>query len=197
MENSGIIVISGPSGVGKTTLYKRLLADLPEILDFSVSATTRKPRVGEMNGRDYHFLTTEEFQALIEAGEFVEWARVYQNYYGTLRSEISRINAKGKICLLDVDVQGGMNIRSTCPTCPLIFILPPDIATLERRITERNQDHPEVIRLRVDTAKHEVEHADRYDYRIVNDRLEDAYAELKALVVKLAAKIKVECGNCP
>lgn len=181
MNRGRLVVISGPSGVGKTTLYKRLLSDFCTDLLFSVSATTRAPRTGETDGRDYFFLTTEEFQRRIERSDFVEWAQVYDNYYGTLKSELERIVSTGKTCLLDVDVQGGMNIKKAFPEAVLIFIIPPSIDELKRRITNRRTDTPEVIRKRIAHALHELEYADRYDIQVLNDDIERAYGELKGI----------------
>ncbi len=185
MKTGRIIVISGPSGVGKTRLYKRLLAELPDRLRFSISATTRKPRPDEQNGVDYYFLSEEEFREKIGNNEFVEWAEVYGKYYGTLKTEIGRILDSGSNCLLDVDVQGGMHIRECLPQSILIFILPPSIGELKKRIGERHTDDKETIRLRMKTAAQEMKYAPRYQYCITNDDLEETYGKLKNLVLSL------------
>ncbi len=184
MKEGKIIVISGPSGVGKTSLYKRLLSDLPDKLQFSVSATTRSPRSNEIDGIDYFFITEEDFQKKIKNNEFVEWAKVYNNYYGTLKSEITRITRDGKNCLLDVDVQGGMNIKESLPESTLIFIMPPSPEELKNRITGRHTDDIDTIKLRLKIAANEMNYADQYKFRVVNDDIERAYAELKNLVLK-------------
>jgi guanylate kinase len=184
MIRGKIIVISGPSGVGKTTLYKRLLAEFNEPLSFSVSATTRKPRPYEKDGLDYYFISREDFQSKIESGEFIEWAEVYHNFYGTLKTEINRIIHDGKNCLLDLDVQGGMNIKKNYPDSSLIFIAPPSLDELKKRISARNEDKPEVILVRMEDALHELSFKDHYDHIIVNDNLEHAYLELKETVLE-------------
>ncbi len=185
MKAGKIIVISGPSGVGKTTLYKRLLSEMPDRLEFSVSATTRPPREGEQDGVDYLFVTREEFDRMVKAHELVEYAQVYGNYYGTRQSEIERISNKGKYCLLDLDIQGGKNIKKSHPESILIFIMPPSLDELKSRIVSRNQDRPEVIETRLAKAMEEMSGKGRYDYQIVNDKLETAYAELKKCVQKI------------
>jgi guanylate kinase len=183
-----IIVISGPSGVGKTTLYKRLLKEFPDKLDFSISATTRQKRENEVDGVDYYFISKENFEKLIKEDAFVEWAKVYENYYGTLKSEIERISDKNKWCLLDVDVQGGMNVKRVYPESHLIFILPPDMDELKRRIIERNLDSEKEIAIRLSRAEEEMRYSSFYDYNIVNDDLERAYRELRSLVLKIIEK---------
>ena len=188
MKAGKIIVISGPSGVGKTTLYKKLLAELPDQLEFSVSATTRKPRPGEKDGVDYHFVSGERFREMVDNGELVEYARVYGNYYGTPQSEIERISGAGKYCLLDLDIQGGRNIKKTHPESILIFIMPPSLDELKSRIVSRNQDRPEQIETRLAKAMEEMSGKERYDYQIVNDKLDTAYAELKKTVLKIIGK---------
>jgi len=180
-----IIVLSGPSGVGKTTLYKRLLREFSSSLDFSISATTRPIRPGEKNGLDYYFIKEEEFIKKINLGEFVEWAKVHGHYYGTLKSEVERILANGKNCLLDVDVQGGLSIKKTMPGSILIFIFPPSFEELEKRIKERKSDTQEEIKIRLEQARKELELSKEYHYSIVNDELERAYAELKNLVMEI------------
>lgn len=183
MKQGGIIVISGPSGVGKTTLYKRLLAEFPEKLAFSVSVTTRSPRPGEVDGVDYYFYTKEEFERAKEEGKFAEWAEVYGNYYGTLKSELERIMKSGKTALLDVDVQGGMSIRQAFPESYLIFILPPSFEELKERILKRCSDNPEAIKRRLHQASEEMKMASFYDLCIENKNLEEAYATLRAAVL--------------
>jgi guanylate kinase len=184
MQSGKIVVISGPSGVGKTTLYKRLLQDLPEVFSFSVSATTRPARAGETNGKDYYFISRKEFKKRVTAGEFVEWANVYGNLYGTLKAEIIRILETGKNCLLDVDVQGGMSLYEAFPKSVLIFIAPPASDELRRRITERNLDKPEVIEARMKQVDEEMAYIRYYHHIIVNRDVEDAYLELKKLVLE-------------
>ena len=185
MQKGKILVVSGPSGVGKTTLYKRLLTELTDSLTFSVSATTRQPRPGEINGKDYYFLSREEFEKKIAENEFVEWAQVYVNYYGTLKSEIERIVHSGKNCFLDIDVQGGMNVKRVFPESILIFVAPPSVEDLRNRIEGRNQNTREDIEIRMAEALHELSFKDRYDRIIINDEVERAYAELKSTVLEI------------
>lgn len=185
MKAGKIIVISGPSGVGKTTLYKRLLSEMPDRLEFSVSATTRAPRSGEKDGVDYFFVSMDRFNEMVRNDELVEFAKVYGNFYGTLQSEIERISNDGKYCLLDLDIQGGKNIKTTHPESILIFIMPPSLDELKSRIVSRNQDRPDQIRTRLDKAMEEMSGKEKYDYQIVNDDLEKAYVELRKLVQKI------------
>jgi len=185
MSTGNIIVISGPSGVGKTTLYKKLLIEFKDKIVFSVSATTRKPRHNERNGTDYYFLEEEEFLNKIEKKEFVEWAKVYHHYYGTLETEIERIIMAAKNCLLDIDIHGGMNIKKIFPSSRLIFILPPTIEELKKRIIGRNSENSESFNTRIDRALKELEYSDKYDYCIINDDLERAYKELVLIITDI------------
>ncbi|MDP4209069.1 MAG: guanylate kinase [Bacteroidota bacterium] len=173
--NGKLIIFSAPSGAGKTTIVKHLLqSGLP--LEFSISACSRKPRTGEINGRDYYFLSEEEFRQKIQNNEFIEWEEVYAgNYYGTLRSEIERIWAKGKHVLFDIDVKGGVNLKKLFPDKTLsIFVEPPSVEELERRLIGRSTDDAETIRKRVDKAVYELGFADQFDVVIVNDILTEA-----------------------
>ena len=181
-----IIVLNGPSGVGKTTLYKKLLADFSGQLELSVSATTRSPRPNEIDGRDYYFLSPEAFQKKADNQEFVEWANVYGNLYGTLKSEIERIVSHGKNILLDIDIQGGENIKKTFPDSHLIFILPPTEEELIRRLRTRNTESKTDFQRRIDTAVNEVrfyyEHTGLYHAAVENNNVEEAYSRLKSIV---------------
>ena len=180
--SSGIIVISGPSGSGKTTLYKRLLKDYPDSLAFSISATTRKPRPGEKDGTDYYFISKEEFESRIANNEFVEYNKYAGNYYGTLLSEIERINNLGDICLLDIEVNGARNVKKTFPSAMMVFIMPPSIEEMKKRILNRGRMDETELDKRLKTAEEEMEHAPMYDRIIVNDKLEKAYEELKGII---------------
>lgn len=170
-----LVIFSAPSGSGKTTIVRRLLQEFPQ-LEFSVSATSRAPRGTERDGVDYHFLSPDEFRAAVEADRFVEWEEVYAGTcYGTLRSELERIWAKGHVIVFDVDVLGGINLKRIfgADACS-IFITPPSIEELERRLVGRATDSPEVIAKRVAKAGFELTKAGEFDYRIVNDDLEEA-----------------------
>jgi guanylate kinase len=177
-----ILVITGPSGVGKGTLIKGLLERVPG-LQLAVSATTRKPRAGEVNGVDYHFLSEDDFDRRVEAGEFVEHAEYAGNRYGTLKSELSR-PARGIV--LEVDVQGARQVREALPEAKLLFIEPPSFEDLERRLTARASDRPEQIERRLAAARDELEAAGEFDYRIVNDDLQRALQELGELAATMA-----------
>ncbi len=187
-----IIVLNGPSGVGKTTLYKKLLEDFSEELELSVSATTRVPRPGETEGKDYYFLSPEEFRKKADNGDFVEWANVYGYFYGTLKSEIERIVAEGKNVLLDIDIQGGENMKKAFPESHLIFILPPSEEELIRRLRERNTESEEDFQRRIETAVNEVrfyyENKSLYYDAVENDSLSKAYTKLRTIVEMILTK---------
>jgi len=176
-----LFVVSGPSGVGKGTLVARLRDKRPS-LGLTVSATTRKPRTGEVEGASYYFLTDEEFTAKIEAGEFLEWAAVHNHRYGTLKSEVERNIAQGQSLILEIDVQGGLNVRNVFPDVVLVFIAPPSTEELVRRLTGRGTEDDETIAVRLHTAEHEMELMDAYDATIVNDDLDRAVLQLDSLI---------------
>ncbi len=177
------VIVSAPSGAGKTTIVKHLLAqDLG--LEFSISATSRPMRAGEVDGRDYFFLSVDEFRGRIKAGEFVEYEEVYPGrYYGTLRSELERIWAAGHHAIFDVDVVGGLDLKEVYQSKALaLFVSPPSVAELERRLNGRNTETPETLRMRVAKAEHEMTFRDRFDAVIVNDDLARACEEAVRLV---------------
>jgi len=174
-------VITGPSGVGKGTLIRGLLARVPE-LELSVSATTRKPRPGELGGVDYHFLTAEEFAAHVERGDFVERASYSGNCYGTLRSELERRLAGGAPVVLEIEVQGARQVRSAMPEATAVFIAPPSREALRARLVGRGTDTAEQVDERMRTAERELEAQSEFAHVVVNDRLEDATAELESIV---------------
>lgn len=172
------IIFSAPSGAGKTTIVKHLLnSGLP--LEFSISATSRKPRGMEVHGKEYYFLTENEFKERIKADEFIEWEEVYAgNYYGTLKSEVKRIWEKDKHVLFDIDVKGGVNLKNKFPENTLsIFVMPPSVEELERRLIARSTDDMETIKKRVAKAIEEISYANKFDLIIVNDILEQAQAK--------------------
>ena len=176
-----VLVVTGPSGVGKGTLIKHLLERRPDYR-LSVSATTRAPRPGEVDGRDYHFLSEQEFERRLAAGEFVEHAEYAGNRYGTLKSELSR-PARGIV--LEIDVQGARQVREALPEAKLIFIEPPSFEDLERRLARRASDQPEQIERRLAAARDELAAADEFDHRIVNDDLEVALQELSRVAATM------------
>lgn len=176
-----LFVISGPSGAGKGTLLAELRKQRPD-LGLTVSATTRSPRPGEVDGTSYYFLSDEEFRRRIAAGEFVEWAEVHGHLYGTLLSEVKRLLAKGHSLVLEIDVQGALNVRKVYPDAVLIFIEPPSIQALEERLRGRGTEDEASIELRLKNARHEMELADQYDVRIVNDTVDRAAQELGSVM---------------
>lgn len=182
--NDGILfVVSAPSGAGKTTILQKMMAGLPGLV-FSVSYTTRAPRPGEQDGRDYHFISHEAF-TLIRSRQsigFLEWAEVHGNLYGTGREEVERLLGAGRDVVLDIDVQGAMQVRKTSDPI-LIFIAPPSPAELESRLRKRGTETEATIALRLENARREMQYAGDYDYLIINDRLADAVDCLRSIVV--------------
>jgi len=174
-------VVTGPSGVGKGTLIRGLLERMPE-LGLSVSATTRGPRPGEQDGVDYHFLTPEQFQARVEAGDFVEHADYSGNRYGTLRSELERRLADGNGVVLEIEVQGARQVRGAMPEAIAVFIAPPSRDALRARLVGRGTDSSEQVDARLKTAEQELEAQPEFAHVVVNDRLEDATDELVEIV---------------
>lgn len=182
--NGKIIIISAPSGCGKSTIINAILAEGEIDMQFSVSATNRQPREGEANGINYHFLSDEDFHKAINEDAFVEYEEVYPGrFYGTLKSEISRICSSGHNVILDIDVKGGMNVKSLYGKEAIsIFIMPPSIEELRRRLEGRGTDSAEVIEQRVGKAEFEISFADKYDYRVVNDDLGTAIVQTKNII---------------
>ena len=174
-----MLVVTGPSGVGKGTLIRSLCREFPD-LRLSVSATTRPPRSGEVDGRDYHFLSPEEFERRVEAGDFLEHATYAGNRYGTLRSE-----TEDEPVVLEIEVQGARQVRDALPEAVQVFIAPPSVEALRERLLERGTDSPEVIRKRLEVAEEELRAQDEFPHKIVNDDLNAAVQEL----VELAARI--------
>ncbi|HET7574328.1 MAG TPA: guanylate kinase [Solirubrobacterales bacterium] len=176
-----VFVITGPSGVGKGTLIKQLLGRVPD-LELSVSATTRAPREGEVDGRDYHFLTTDQFDERIAAEDFLEFATYSGNLYGTLRSEVQRRLAAGRSVVLEIEVQGARQVRAAMRESVQVFIAPPDPAVLRRRLQGRGTDSAAAIDARLEVAAQEMAAQDEFAYRVVNDDLARAAEELEAVV---------------
>ena len=178
-----LLILSAPSGTGKTTLARRLVAANPGAI-FSVSYTTRAPRGAERDGADYHFVSEEKFEQMIAAGAFVEWARVHGHHYGTPRSVIAEAAARGALALFDIDVQGGEAIKKQHPEAVRALVLPPSLAELERRLRTRSTDDDATVRRRLHAAHLEIRLACSagYEYWVVNDDLDRAYGDLEAIV---------------
>lgn len=177
-----LFIVSAPSGAGKTSLVNALLSRKREI-DLSVSYTSRAPRPGETDGKDYHFVSRETFLSMAKHGDFLESAEVYGNLYGTSQSWIASETAAGRDILLEIDWQGAAQVRSKFPDCIGIFILPPSLHALEARLTARAQDSAEVIARRIGSAREDVAHVAEFDYVIINDKLDAALQQLEAIII--------------
>ena len=176
-----LLIISSPSGAGKTTLCNRLRGEFPD-LRFSVAHTTRSPRPTEVDGREYHFVETARFEAMVREGAFAEWARVHGNLYGTSVAEIDVARRDARGVLFDIDYQGARQIKARLPEAVSVFILPPSLSELERRLRGRGTEDEATTRRRLDNAKAEIEHYGFFDYVVVNDELSRAYEQLRAVV---------------
>ena len=189
-KHEKILIFSAPSGSGKTTIVNRLLGEGILKAEFSISATSRAPRKGEVHAREYYFLSPDEFRRRIDQGDFLEWEQVYADtYYGTLRSELSRIWADGCAVILDVDVIGGLNIKRMYPDQALsIFIMPPSIEQLRARLEGRGTETPDKIEMRIAKAQREIAHSKDFDTIIVNDDLETAVAQVRKTVLEFLEK---------
>ncbi|KAI3403295.1 GUK1 [Candida oxycetoniae] len=180
------VVISGPSGTGKSTLLKKLFNEYPQEFGFSISNTTRQPRVGEVDGKDYHFTTVEQFKKLIEEGKFIEWAQFSGNYYGTSIKAVEDVLKQGKICILDIDMQGVKAVKQTKLNARYLFISPPSIEILRSRLDGRGTETEDSLAKRIAAAASEMEYANSgaHDKIIVNDDLESAYNEMKQFILQ-------------
>lgn len=191
-----LFIVSAPSGAGKTTLVKMLMERDPAIRH-SVSYTTRQPRPGEQEGREYHFISIATFAAMRERGDFLEWAEVHGNFYGTSRSWLLEEMRSGRDTLLEIDWQGAQQVRALMPDAVGIFILPPSIAELECRLRARGQDSEEVIQRRVAAALGEMSHVDEFDFVIINNELQEALADLAAAVRASRLNFARQRARCP
>ena len=181
MAKGTLFIFSAPSGAGKSSLARALVDSSPDVA-VSVSHTTRDPRPGEQNGVHYFFVSVDEFQRMVSAGEFLEHARVFDNYYGTSRASVEHLLQQGKHVILDIDWQGARSIKAQMPDAKGIFIMPPSRAELERRLRDRGQDSDEVIARRMRDAVAEMQHYDEFDYVVVNDDFDAALADIRAIM---------------
>jgi len=182
MDSAGLLfIVSGPSGAGKTSMCTELVERIPN-MHFSISYTTRPPRKGEQNERDYFFVSIGTFQDMIDQGAFAEWAELYGNYYGTTKSFIDRHLGREGDLLFDIDPQGARQLKEQYPGAVTVFVLPPSPAELERRLRSRSTDAPEVIAQRLEKAHQEISQARGYDYLVINKDLEDAVSILQAIL---------------
>lgn len=186
-EKGNIFVISAPSGAGKTTIIKNILQEIPD-LSFSVSATTRKKRDNEIDGVDYFFLSEEEFKRKIDENAFLEWEKFYDYYYGTPKDFIDEKIKNGKSVLLEVDVKGALRIKSIYPEAILVYIYPPSFEVLVERLKKRKTEDETELKKRVERAKMELSHKDKFDYLVVNEDLNTAVLEVKSLIKKILKK---------
>ncbi|HEX8264782.1 MAG TPA: guanylate kinase [Pyrinomonadaceae bacterium] len=175
-----LFIISSPSGGGKGTLIREILNRVPDV-GYSISFTTRQPRLGEIQGQHYYFVGVKEFENLIAAGEFLEYANVHGNFYGTSRGEVEKELLLGRDVILEIDVQGAESIKRLMPESVSVFILPPDFETLRERLIRRGTDAPEVLAVRLKNAPDEIRRFTEFDYMIVNDEKERAFAQLAAI----------------
>jgi guanylate kinase len=190
MERNLLIVVSAPSGAGKTTICKRLIKTSPNLI-FSISMTTRQPRDNEIDGCDYFFISVEEFKEGIKKGEFIEWAMVYGDYYGTPKKALDESLSSGMDVLLDLDIQGAMNIKKEYKDrAILIFIIPPFLEDLKARLSNRMTDTQEEIEKRLSFAKEELKNIHKYDYYVINDDISTTVGKLKSIITAEKSKVK-------
>lgn len=182
MKQSALITVSAPSGAGKTSLVKALLERRPQEVTVSVSHATRSMRPGEVDGRDYHFVSIEEFERMVEAGEFLEYARVFDNYYGTSRRAVEALLEQGRHVILEIDWQGARQVKQQIPETVSVFILPPSREELQRRLAGRGTDDDAVIARRMADADREMAHFRDAEYLVINDVFEEALADLETIV---------------
>ncbi len=194
MDRGDLFVVSAPSGAGKTTLCSMLVNEIDNIV-FSVSHTTRPPRPGEVDGKDYHFVSEQEFERLVAEDAFLEWARVHGNFYGTHRGQVMEKLAQGLDVILDIDVQGAKQVKKKLPAAITIFILPPSWHVLEERLRKRGSEDADKIKLRLQNAMKEIEEVTNYHYTVVNDELHEAFLELKTIVLAERSKTRRVLAN--
>jgi guanylate kinase len=186
--SGNVIVISAPSGAGKSTICKTVIENARNITS-SISYTTRQPRKNEKNGREYFFITEAQFKEMIRKKHFVEWAKVHGNYYGTSKVLLEKILTSGKNALLEIDVHGGINIKKQYPNACMIFVMTSDFKTLKDRLVARNEDCEEEMHVRLSNAKKELKYISKYEYLIINEKLKDAAFAVKTIIKSLEYKI--------
>jgi len=184
-----IIIVSAPSGAGKTSICDAVIKDDKNVI-YSVSTTTRIPRKGEKDGREYFFTDQNQFKKSVAAGKFAEWARVHDNYYGTSKDTLTKALKRGKDVLLDIDVQGALQIKKQYKDALMIFIMTPTLGELRKRLVKRNKDSVETINKRIENAKKEIKYADRYDYLVLNDKLDKSIAAVKSIITAERLSVK-------
>jgi guanylate kinase len=183
-----IVIVSAPSGAGKTTICNAVIKNSTNIVP-SISYTTRPPRQGEKNGKEYFFIDEKSFKKMIKEKKFVEWAKVHSNYYGTSKEFLHKTLETGKNVFLTIDVQGAVNIKKQYPQACMIFIMPPDLKTLEERLKERNKDCEKSIKLRLNNVKQEIKYLKNYEYLVINQNLNKAVNAVKTIIKSLEYKI--------
>jgi guanylate kinase len=180
-DRGRLIILSSPSGGGKTTVYKRLLTEIPD-LAYSISTTTRAMRTGEIDGKDYFFVTPARFRSMIRQGAFLEWEKVYGRYYGTRKDLVEGFLSQGRDCIMDLDVKGGSKLKKNRPDSLAVFLLPPSFPILKKRLEGRATDQPREIARRFREAVHELKYCPDYDYIVVNEDLDETVRKLKKLI---------------
>lgn len=189
MRKGNLFVLSGPSGVGKGTVLERLLENYDGI-DFSTSVTTREKRPGEIDGEDYFFISVEDFFQMVEEKKFIEWAQVHNNYYGTPKEYVEETLKKGKDIILDIDIQGARMVNKLYPEAIFVFLVPPSLTELESRLDKRGTEDKNSKEVRLKNARDELAEINKYDYQIVNDKLDETVRVLKAIIIAEKHRIK-------
>lgn len=189
MEQGILFILSGPSGVGKGTVLAELMNDFHDI-NYSISATTRRVRDGEVDGEDYFFLSQEKFMKMKENGEFIEWAKVHNNYYGTPRNYVNKCLNNNKDVILEIDIQGANQVRKQYPGSVLIFLVPPSFKELEKRLEKRGSESQRCKKIRLENARDELKETVNYDYEVVNNKVEEAVKNIKDIILKEKRKRK-------
>ncbi len=194
MQQGKLFVLSGPSGVGKGTILARLFVDFHDI-EYSVSATTRQARAGEVQGENYYFLSEEEFFQLVENDQLIEWANVHNNYYGTPKEYVDKTLKKGQDIILEIDIQGAKQVRENYPDAVFIFLLPPSLQELEQRLEQRGSEDKRNKKIRLRNAREEMQEKQKYDYVIINDRIEETVDQLRSIIIAESCRIDKEDDN--